>query len=52
MTLQDGQSTHTHSSFGLEQGISCTQNATETFKIQKDCLQGAHTSSTLIQHML
>jgi hypothetical protein len=44
--LHDGQSTHTHSSFGIK-WISCNQNATETFKIQKDCPQGAHTFFTL-----
>jgi hypothetical protein len=52
MNLQDRQSKRTHSSFGIKWGISCSQNATDTFKIQKDCPQGANTFSTLIQHML
>ena len=40
MNLQHSQSTRTQSSFGIEWGISCSQNATETFKTQKECPQG------------
>ena len=52
MNLQDSQSKCTHSNFGIKWGISCSQNATETFKIQKDCPQGTRLFHTMIQHML
>jgi hypothetical protein len=52
MNLQDSRPKRAHSRFGIKWGISCSQNASEIFKIQEECPPRAYTFSTLIQHML